>query len=146
MLRIGSRRLSRFGNARAIRAVSVVLALWVTTQSVHSQSSPYLEKNPDRYSNPQFGLDVSLPRGLRVCVDDNGVANSHGFLLGLGDDGPWGGGSIGSHFVVWFGFDADVLAESVKELARERCGPAVTSLKPQFKIPDHETALCQRAI
>jgi hypothetical protein len=127
--------------------VLMLLSFALTACDAEYEKSPYLEGSPPHYVNPHYGLDVAIPAGLSVCVDDNGVTMSHGFLIPLTKnasckseqklDHPAISVKVGSLF-----YDEPIT--TTNELVAQVCKGTLERVDvPELLIQNHDTAVCR---
>jgi hypothetical protein len=111
--------------------------------------SIYLEGSPPHYVNPQFGVDVAIPKGLDVCVLENASYRSYGFVIPLTKDphckqpNPYDLPHIRVYFDLGALYD-ERRPPTIDDIVARECDEELKRIDmPDLRIPDHITAVCR---
>lgn len=110
-------------------------------------ASPYLKGSPPHYVNQHYGLDVAIPSDVRLCVDDDGIRMSHGFLIPLTEAISCETRNPFDHPLITLlarSGSADAATRTAETLAAEECRGKLRRVEiPALRIPGHKTVTCQ---
>jgi len=127
--------------------ISVVALCFFAASCDGKPKSPYLEGSPPHYVNPQYGVDVAIPKGLDVCVHENAFYTSHGFTIPLMGDSDCQSSNLAAqpHITVYFDYGATYdQPPTIDDLADRECDDALERVEiPDLSFPGYATLACQ---
>lgn len=128
-------------------SVSVAALCLFAASCEEEPISPYLEGSPRHYVNPQYGVDVAIPKDLDVCVQENAFYMSHGFTIPLTGDPRCKSPNPAAlpHINIYFNYGA-IYDEppTIDDLADRECGDALKRVEvPELSLPGYSTLVCR---